>query len=108
MKILSEEKQHESEISAYVPQTIFNQAMTHFSRWGGYILGGFFSAIPSHLNWKIHAWAELEAARIYGKAARVASRERTDKTLVEILRHSEKQETEHSKEFEKLRFDSGH
>jgi hypothetical protein len=94
-RILKEEKEHRSLIREHLEGSIVLEARLTLARFGGYLLGLLLSALPSRLSWRIHSWAEREAAQIYGAAA---AHPLSD-GLAGTLRHAENQELEHARAF---------
>lgn len=98
-EILLEEKQHQSELRAFL-----ETEPRSFSIMGS-LLGGFLSLLPNRLSRKAHVWAEAQAALIYSDAyQKLLHNEETDfqpikAEILNLLVNAAAQERKHSERF---------
>lgn len=97
-EILQEEIAHKSSLSSFSPGPA-----RAFDRWSGRLLGSLLSLLPRRICYRLHEWAEAEAARIYEAALeRCHGNDLNSAHLSELqkaLSHAAKQEWEHSRRF---------
>ena len=101
-KVLLEEKCHRLEVGAYVPMGTLFRFQLWLSRIGGYIVGVILSFLPVSLSWRIHSWAEMQAASIYQATIDHVGEREGAESLVECLKLAKTQETRHAQHFQEL------
>lgn len=105
-KILAEEREHRSGIVDHLEPRLALSAVVMLSKLGGYALGAALAQFPSRLNWRVHVWAEIQAAKIYRNAANLIASDPSsenilnNRAILKILREAERQELEHSRLFQ--------
>ncbi len=100
-EILAEELSHQESMASFMNSPGLVLLMTPFNFIAGWMLGSVLSMLPRPLCYRIHVWAEREAAKTY--EVTLASLGSGDqKSLRDALSHAAKQEHEHANRFEIL------
>jgi demethoxyubiquinone hydroxylase (CLK1/Coq7/Cat5 family) len=106
--ILLEEKLHSDSLFPVLAAHSFRSLLLFGNRISGYTVGAFLSLLPHRLHWRVHVWAEIEAARAYRNAARALEAIPLSTPLTEregilnFLKMTEIQELKHSETFASL------
>jgi rubrerythrin len=99
--ILAEEMAHQQGMAIYMNSPALVLLMTPFNFFAGWSLGSILSILPRAICYRIHVWAEREAAKTYEKT--LAALDVDDPAqLKEALAHAAAQEHEHARRFEVL------
>lgn len=99
LDIVAEERVHRGEILNYSNDAFRPKVRIAISRFAGHLLGVALSLIPSRASWRIHSWAEQQAAEIYRACAQKLA---ADSPALTSMRQAEFQEQEHSRRFSQL------
>lgn len=100
-EILAEELSHQESMASFMNSPGLVLLMTPFNVIAGWMLGSVLSMLPRPLCYRIHVWAEREAAKTY--EVTLAGLGSSDpKSLRDALSHAAKQEHEHASRFEVL------
>jgi hypothetical protein len=67
-RILLEEFEHSDSVGRHLRLRAPDRALAQAYRGAGVLLGWTLSVLPARLSWKVHAWAERQAARVYADA----------------------------------------
>jgi rubrerythrin len=100
-EILAEEISHQNSMDNFMSTPLLVLLITPFNFIAGWMLGSFLSVLPRALCYRIHVWAEREAAKTYETTlAGLGADELT--TLKAALAHAAEQEYAHARRFEDL------
>jgi len=99
--ILAEEISHQASMASFMNTPFLVLLITPINFLGGWMLGSFLSILPRPLCYRIHVWAEEEAAKTYETTLANLSAE-DPKSLKEALAHAAHQEHEHARRFDVL------
>lgn len=99
-EILAEERLHNLSIEPFVKLNALSRVIRSFNILVGWLFGTFLSLLPRKICYRIHVWAEKDAAKTYENAARQTSKVETP-ALYDALTHAAKQEYEHAERFQK-------
>jgi hypothetical protein len=91
-RILSEELHHSESVKHHFKSDRLLAVQVQVSKWVGTGIGVFLSLLPSRTSWRVHAWAEREAAQIYSSTYKIAR--------LPELTEAEAQERAHAQLFE--------
>ena len=100
-EILAEELSHQDSMANFMNSPVPVLLMTPFNFIAGWMLGSFLSILPRPLCYRIHVWAEHEAAKTYETTLAGLGAD-DPKALKEALAHAAEQEHEHARRFEVL------
>lgn len=100
-RTLREELGHQSRVGVFVQSSPFFRALWQLNVAGGWALGLLLACLPSRWNWRIHAWAENEAARAYLHALAKLS-PRVSRQVRLALGEAARQEEIHQWRFERM------
>ncbi|MEI6832368.1 MAG: demethoxyubiquinone hydroxylase family protein [bacterium] len=99
--VLAEELSHQDSMAQFMNSPILVLLMTPFNFIAGWMLGSFLSILPRPLCFRIHVWAEHEAAKTYETTLAGLGTD-DPKALKEALALAAEQEHEHARRFEVL------
>lgn len=100
-EILAEELCHQESMASFMQSPGLVLLVTPINLIAGWMLGSVLSLLPRALCYRIHVWAEREAAKTYEVTlAGLASSD--PKSLRDALSHAAKQEHDHARRFETL------
>jgi rubrerythrin len=103
--VLAEERSHRLSIETFMglnkglKWVVF--LMTPFNMMMGWVFGSMLSVFPRKLCYRVHVWAEEEAAKTYEETAKKIPRD-APSGLQEALVHAARQEHQHARRFEVL------
>jgi rubrerythrin len=99
--VLAEEISHQDSMDNFMRSPILVLLITPFNFIAGWMLGSFLSILPRALCYRIHVWAEHEAAKTY-ETTLAGLGANDPKNLKVALAHAAEQEHEHARRFELL------
>lgn len=99
--ILAEELAHQDSMASFMKSPLLVLIITPFNFIAGWMLGSVLSMLPRPLCYRIHVWAEHEAAKTY-EVTLAGLGSHDPKSLRDALSHAAKQEHEHARRFETL------
>jgi rubrerythrin len=100
-EILAEELSHQESMASFMNSPVLVLLITPFNFLAGWMLGSFLSILPRPLCYRIHVWAEHEAAKTY-ETTLAGLGANDPKSLKESLAHAAHQEHEHARRFDTL------
>jgi rubrerythrin len=104
-EILAEERLHSLSIEPFVKLNFASFLIRPFNILFGWLFGTLLSMLPRKLCYRIHVWAEKDAAKTYEDAARKTSKDEAP-ALYDALTHAARQEYQHAERFQKKLLDS--
>ncbi len=99
-EILAEERLHNLSIEPFVKLNVVSIMIRPFNVLFGWLFGTLLSLLPRKLCYRIHVWAEKDAAKTYEDAARRTSKIEAP-ALYEALIYAAQQEYQHAERFRK-------
>jgi rubrerythrin len=99
-EILAEERLHSLNIEPFVKLSFASFLIRPFNVLFGWLFGTLLSMLPRKICYRIHVWAERDAAKTYEKAAGQTSKVEMPALYV-ALTHAARQEYEHAERFQK-------
>ncbi len=99
--VLAEEQAHQRSMDAYMDSRWIIYVMTPFNFFFGWVFGSGLSLLPRRLCYRIHVWAEREAAKTYEVTVANIGPDAPE-PLRKSLSHAAAQEVEHARRFEDL------
>jgi len=100
-EVLAEERAHRLNIEPFLGTQAVVFLMSPFNILMGWIFGSFLSLLPRKLCYRVHVWAEEEAAKTYENTAKKIPGDAPSR-LREALAQAAQQEYEHARRFENL------
>lgn len=97
IEILAEEKAHQKSLNLNLPKIL-----RLYHRCSGYLLGLILCFLPRPLCYRVHVWAEKQAALVYqncSKALKKLDLSASEQIYLEILAQAEQQEWGHAEQF---------
>jgi len=100
-EVLAEERAHRLSIEPFMGIQAVVFFMSPFNILMGWVFGTFLSLLPRKLCYRVHVWAEEEAAKTYEQTAKKIPIDAPSQ-LREALVHAAHQEHEHASRFRDL------
>lgn len=99
--ILAEEEAHQRSMDPFMASTGIIAVIAPFNFMAGWLLGTFLSLLPRNLCYRIHVWAEIEAAKTYEMTLQKMGKY-VPSGLGHALTEAAHQERDHARRFEDL------
>lgn len=100
-EVLAEELSHQQSVRPFITAWFLVMLITPFNYFFGWLLGSLLSLLPRLLCYRIHVWAEVEAAKTYENTLRNLG-QGAHHDLIDALRTAVSQEYAHAERFRKL------
>lgn len=100
-EVLAEERAHRLSIEPFMGTQAVVLMISPFNILMGWIFGSFLSLLPRKICYRLHVWAEEEAAKTYEQTAKKIPLSAPSR-LREALDHAAHQEHEHASRFRAL------